>query len=156
MYAEYGARVQITEDGRYPTTTRGTIVNDPVAGLAIVQLDGMNGCDVFACERMTVTQTPSESAYSLTKRWSVDECLERIGWIVAIDGRNTARDRYTAALIFELYRLQTYADALLYAPHVDPDKYSHEEDWGLIDEYDADLDDWPQDQGETTRYGYDH
>jgi hypothetical protein len=152
MYAEYGARVKIDGLVDIPDGTTGTIVSDvPLFGHApnwTIELDKSRQLITMHVVEFDVTQSPSESAYTLTSRWSVDECLERIERIAAIDGRNTARDRYTSALIFELYRLNRYADLQVAL-------WGDEDCWDDGEQYDDD--DWtPTDQGERTRYEYDH
>lgn len=108
MFAEYGARVRITDDERYPSGTAGTIANDG-GDIVLVDMDGI-GCDTFAVDRLTITMAPSEAAYRYTSRFSVDEMLEAIVNIVSIGAQDRKLERYQSALIYELYRLNHYAE----------------------------------------------
>ena len=137
LWAEYGARVQITSYD-YPSDSAGTIIHDYRDGRWLVLLDAMDNTPaIFDVSDFDVTQSPAESAYRLTTRWSVDECLTNM---IAIADAVTSRKGitiYSSALVFELYRLNYYAESSVrqcaeagWFADVDPDKYSHDEDWG--------------------------
>lgn len=145
-WPEYGARVRVSLGYDYPDN-KGTIVNDPVAGLAIVRLNCTRTESVFDVRELRVYLAPSVSAWKLTQRMSVDEVL--VKYIELADAMNPDNITYSSAPIFELYRLNYHAEQEVYyglyeetgpaahlgiGPAVDPDKYSHDEDWGADDE----------------------
>lgn len=117
MFAEYGARVRIDGIVDIPDGTRGVITSDtPLFGHAPnweITLD--NGQRItMRVEEFDVTMSPSETAYRLTCKWSVDECLEALVNIFSIGAQDRKLERYQSALIFELYRLNAHAEKTLY------------------------------------------
>jgi hypothetical protein len=130
MWAEYGARV-IVRDERYPGDVRGTIVSDSLDGIWTVDLDGI-GPDRFSVERLVIKQTPSVSAYLLTQRHSVDEVLSTFVDLAEVMDVYSAA--YRSAIVFELYRLNYYAEQQVAADsiaiclaEVGPDEYGADE-----------------------------
>lgn len=158
LYPEYGARVHINAGVLGKLAEHGTIVRDPRTprGPIIVHLDDMTDpWDrlIFQPSEYIVTMVPSVNAQELLTRWSADELLEAMEKLADIDAGPNELSMYQTALIFEIYRITMYGERLL-----DADKYSHDEDWGADAKYDDGG--WISgpcaDQGERTRYGYDH
>lgn len=111
MFAEYGARVRIDGLCAYGDGTCGTIISDgaDAVGLVVVMLD-TEVRHVFDVEEVHVTAAPSDSAYRLTQRQSVDEVLAALLVIAECSGSTPYLATYQSAVIFELYRLNKYAE----------------------------------------------
>jgi hypothetical protein len=120
MYAEYGARVKINGLCDYPDS-KGTIVHvEPYLDGArtvgrdvyTVRLDVNGECATFDYEEFDVTLAPSESAYRLTQRNSVDELLAVVEQMPDVmgDAYRPGVTVYSTALVFELYRLNYHAE----------------------------------------------
>lgn len=148
LFPEYGARVKITMLYEYPDGAAGTIVSDPAGGLAIVRLDFNGECGCFAVEEFDVSLAPSESAWRMTQRWSVDELLKAIEEMPDVmgDAANPGRTYYSTALVFELYRLNAHAEAVAALGFDDDDDDTHAHDAQCDDEYCPELD-GPDDGG---------
>lgn len=112
LYPEYGARVKVTGLYGYPDRKATVVADDPESALVTVRLN-FNGTEaVFCYEEVNVYLAPSYSAWSLTQRKSVDEVL--VMMLEIADAMNPDNTTYFSALVFELIRLNTYAEALLY------------------------------------------
>lgn len=112
MFAEYGARVMIEGMVDFPDNTHGTIVHI-ASDVVLVKLDDYPTPFEFVIDEIRVTQTPSESAYLLTQRYSVDEVLVQYIEVIEAAGVGADGGIYGSALVFELYRLNYHAETLL-------------------------------------------
>ena len=112
----------------------------------------------YVPEQFTVTMAPTQSAEDYLTRWDVDTALETLETVLDGGIPNRNLERYQAALIVAFYTLHVQeenrrwfaegytdyshhrecvcaeCDPVLWedadGPAVDPDKYSHDEDWG--------------------------
>jgi len=136
MYAEYGARVKLDERYQYPTNG-GTIVAScdywddagdeyETVWTVLRDFDGQE-CN-YVPEQFTVTLAPFIQGEALLQRWGIDECFAAMEDIVAV--HSPKFERYQSALISALYTLHVQEEG---RAALDPDKYSHDEDWGADD-----------------------
>lgn len=108
MYPEYGACVTVHPDHSAALSgAQGIIVGvPPYPHQYLVRTD--EGLFILNVEDFEVTLAPSVAAYNLSTRHSADEILEAIGAIAEITEGKWAI--YQAALVFEVIRLNHYAE----------------------------------------------
>lgn len=116
LFPEYGARVRIAGLCDYGDGTCGTIISAGVdaVGLVVVQLD-TDVRHVFDVAEVDVMAAPSNTAYTFTQRRSVDEVLVSMINTAESFGVEQYLSTYTSAVIFEMYRLNNYAEQVFFA-----------------------------------------
>jgi hypothetical protein len=109
MYPEYGACVHIHPGiARDHSGETGMIVGvTPFPHEYLVRVDELHY--IMNVSEFDVTLAPSVAAYNLCTRHSADEVLEAIEGLAAITDAKWAV--YQAALVFEVIRLNHYAEA---------------------------------------------
>ena len=109
LWPEHGARVHLVDNTVFPAGSKGTIVSgDGTYGLWTVMFDHYGEEATLHVQDFAVDLSPAESAYVLTKRNSTDEFLVNLEELFG--GGNPNMTTYRSAVVFELIRLNYYAE----------------------------------------------